>query len=290
MIDNINEYPTEAECGGSSELISIRGDEYSQIDEFSDADLQPWDNEFCQDFNGQLMPPNDVGCGELPVGDMVVVRDEYSQESFVRNREKPQKSSKSEFNEALKGLNKGSGRGRKKQQGAGDKNLGGKPIVTKDIQSSEAAVTIPSDVAAEKADSHEINKSVVGAGDVELHGAQEPPVEQTSKNKSVDKKVDVSKDGGVNKRKYDKEGKKNRVDTITKCVMDNFSNREFTLADVKEIIKSDIEKWELSGVSNIDVELSVCVKSMGVEVIGQAPRASGQRGRPSNIMRLLQSV
>lgn len=283
MIDENNEYPTEAGC---DEFVSVIGDEYSQVDEFSDSEFQSWDNEFSQD-----VVSSEQGADGFLGGDMVVVRDEYSQESFVRNKEKPQKSNKREFDEAIRLINK-----RSAPKGSLTSQLR-KKVVTKQLSpeptqpqnNTEVNVVTHPISLTEKEESiiEKSNKLTVSEADVSDDVvAKELPV---NAQKNHDSKGDLSlnKEGSDVKRKYDKEGKKNRVETIKRCVLEKFFDKEFTLSDVKEVIKEDIAKWEASGVSNIDVELSVCVKSMGVEVVGQAPRASGQRGRPSNIMRLV---
>ena len=86
------------------------------------------------------------------------------------------------------------------------------------------------------------------------------------------------------KRRYDKEAKRIRLDKIRECVLTHFSQKQFCLQDIKDILKLDIEQWEKDGVRGFDTELSVCVKGMGIEVIGQVQRMNGKRGRPSNIM------
>lgn len=283
MIDENNEYPTEAGC---DEFVSVIGDEYSQVDEFSDSEFQSWDNEFSQE-----VVSSEQGADGFLSGDMVVVRDEYSQESFARNKEKPQKSNKKEFDDAIRLINK-----RSAPKGSVTSKLR-KKLVTKqpstelnqpqnnidiNVVTHPISLIEKEESTIEKSNKLTVSEAYVSDGVV----AKESPV-NAQKNHDSKSGSSLSKGGGDVKRKYDKEGKKNRVETIKRCVLENFLNKEFTLSDVKEVIKEDIAKWEASGVSNIDVELSVCVKSMGVEVVGQAPRASGQRGRPSNIMRLI---
>lgn len=261
------------------EVVIIKGDEYSQVDEFSEQGDQSWDSDFCQ-LSYEDAYLSGGGSSEKPSdedsGDIVVVRDEYSQESFVRDRSKPQKSNKSELSEALKSINKSSGRGRKKQLQTKPDSPLKKAVVEKAVDTSVFAEPTSVERVGDEVGKSGILSEVI----VDKKTSLKPLKEKVIKGVNCD-------DEQVTKRKYDKEGKKNRVETIVRCVNDNFSDKEFTLSDIKEKIRADIEQWEASGVSNIDVELSVCVKAMGVEVVGQASRPAGQRGRPANIMKLI---
>ena len=117
------------------------------------------------------------------------------------------------------------------------------------------------------------------AADVAGEGASEPPVTQPIKRKRK-----VRKQPNNEKRRYDRDARRLRLDKIKDCVLTHFAEKQFCLQDIKDILKSDIEQWEKNGVLGFDTELSVCVKGMGVEVIGQVQRMNGKRGRPSNIM------
>ncbi|MFK8770231.1 dihydrolipoyllysine-residue succinyltransferase component of 2-oxoglutarate dehydrogenase complex [Aeromonas caviae] len=117
------------------------------------------------------------------------------------------------------------------------------------------------------------------AADVAGEGASEPPVTQPIKRKRK-----VRKQPNNEKRRYDRDARRLRLDKIKDCVLTHFAEKQFCLQDIKDILKSDIEQWEKDGVLGFDTELSVCVKGMGVEVIGQVQRMNGKRGRPSNIM------
>lgn len=292
MINIDDEHPVE-DGSYDNNLVSVRGDEYSQVDEFSESEFQPWDGEFCQDVSEQHRQSEQLGDDELLSGEMVVVRDEYSQESFFRNKEKPQKSSRKEFDETIRLLNKKAPRKNSVVNQSKSKPLTRQPEITpkntsqenETTQKSQMAVNnlIPDIRADEKVVVDGVGKEGVGVAN---NGLADEKTKENSNSSSAKAVVDA-KAGKDTKRKYDKEGKKNRVETITRCVTERFSDRDFTLSDIKAAIKDDIARWEDSGVSNIDVELSVCVKSMGVEVVGQAPRGAGQRGRPSNIMRLV---
>lgn len=110
---------------------------------------------------------------------------------------------------------------------------------------------------------------------------------ETPAVKPVVKRKRAKKDPDAGKRRYDKEGKRLRLQAIEDCVLANFAEKQFCLQDIKDRMKSQIEEWEREGVLGFDTELAVFVKGMGVQVVGQVQKMSGKRGRPSNIMVLV---
>ncbi|EKP0310182.1 hypothetical protein JE959_000156 [Aeromonas veronii] len=137
----------------------------------------------------------------------------------------------------------------------------------------------------------EVSDAVINAGDTQPAVGDNNGVEgAATATAPVKRKRRVRVQPDNCKRRYDKEAKRIRLDKIRECVLTHFSQKQFCLQDIKDILKLDIEQWEKDGVLGFDTELSVCVKGMGVEVIGQVQRMNGKRGRPSNIMVLTGKV